>query len=349
MNILTTTLNKIENLDQKTMDLAKERINNLVKPIGSLGKLEEIAVQLSGITGELHPSTNEKVIIVMSADNGVCEEGVAAAPQIVTQIQTYNIANGVSGVGPLAKYAGARIVTVDIGINADMNYENIVNRKIRYGTGNISKGPAMTYEEAVKSIETGIEITEEEIKKGAKLIGIGEMGIGNTTPSTAILSIVGGFNPEEITGVGANLPEEKLSHKIEIIKKSIEINKPDSKNIIDVLAKVGSLDIGGMTGIILACAANKIPCVIDGYISTISAIIACTLDPKVKGYIITSHYSKEKGAQTASNYLGLRPMLDMHMRLGEGSGAALAFNMIESALMMNKNMITFQEAGIGAV
>jgi nicotinate-nucleotide--dimethylbenzimidazole phosphoribosyltransferase len=349
MNLLTNTLNQIEDLDEKTMSLTKERIDNLVKPVGSLGKLEEIAIQISGITKELYPVLKDKKIIVMSADNGVCIEGIAAAPQVVTEIQTYNIAKGVSGVGPLSALSGAEIIVVDIGINAEMNYEKIINRKIRYGTGNIAHEAAMTREEAIRGIEVGIEITNEVIKNGASLIGTGEMGIGNTTPSTAMLSVLGNYHPEEITGVGANLPLDRLSHKTAVIEKAISYNQPDKNDVLDVLSKVGSLDIAGMTGIILSCAANRVPCVIDGYISTIAAIIACKLNPKTKKYMIASHASMEKGAKAASDYLGLQPMLDMNMRLGEGSGAALAFNIIEAALLMNKNMITFEEAGIGAV
>lgn len=349
MDLLNSTLSKIKDLNQESMKRSRTRIDNLVKPVGSLGRLEDLAVQISGITGELFPDLSNKAIIVMASDNGVCEEGVAAAPQVVTRIQTINIANGVSGLGPLARMSGADLVVVDIGIMSDIEHEKVINRKIRYGTENIAKGPAMSYDEAIKAIETGIDITENEIKSGRRMIGTGEMGIGNTTSSTALLSVLTGINPLYITGVGANLPLDKLDVKISVIRQAISVNNPDKRDPIDCLAKVGGLDIAGMTGIIIACAANKVPCVIDGYISTISAILACQLSPRCKDYIISSHHSLEKGAKVAIEYLGIKPMLYMDMRLGEGSGAALAFHIVESAVLMNRDMITFEESGINVV
>jgi nicotinate-nucleotide--dimethylbenzimidazole phosphoribosyltransferase len=349
MDLLKSTLSKITDLNLESMKRSRTRIDNLVKPVGSLGRLEDLAVQISGITGELFPDLSNKAIIVMASDNGVCEEGVAAAPQMVTRIQTINIANGVSGLGPLAKKSGADLVVVDIGIMSDIEHDSVVNRKIRYGTDSIAKGPAMSYDEAVKAIETGIQITENEIKSGRRMIGTGEMGIGNTTSSTALLSALTGIDPQSITGVGANLPLDKLDMKISVIRQAISVNNPDKSDPIDCLAKVGGLDIAGMTGIILACGANKVPCVIDGYISTISAILACRLSPICKDYIISSHHSLEKGAKVAIECLGINPMLYMDMRLGEGSGAALAFHIVESAVWMNRDMITFEESGINAV
>ncbi|MDP3387620.1 MAG: nicotinate-nucleotide--dimethylbenzimidazole phosphoribosyltransferase [Eubacteriales bacterium] len=349
MDLLNRTLSKITDLNRESMKRSRARIDSLIKPVGSLGRLEDLAVQVSGITGELFPNLSNKAVIVMASDNGVCEEGVAAAPQMVTRIQTINIANGVSGLGPLARISGAELVVVDIGIMTDIEHDKIINRKIRYGTDNIAKGPAMSYDEAVRAIETGIEITENEIKNGRRLIGTGEMGIGNTTSSTALLSVLTGIDPQNITGAGANLPIDKLDMKINVIRQAISINNPDKNNPIDSLAKVGGLDLAGMTGIILACAANKVPCVIDGYISTISAILACRIAPLCKDYIIPSHHSMEKGANIASECLGIKPMLYMDMRLGEGSGAALAFHIVESAVLMNRDMITFEESGINAV
>lgn len=349
MKILNETLQKITVLNQEAMHEAKERIDNLIKPQRSLGKLEDIAVQLSGITGKLHPSVDNKAIIVMAADHGVCEEGIAAAPQAVTKMMTSYIANGVSGVCALASQAKADVITVDIGVMEDIDDKNVIKRKVKHGTDNMTKGPAMTKEEAIKAIEVGIEIATDQINKGRNLLGTGEMGIGNTTPSTAIFSVLSSIDPSEITGVGANLPKEQLINKINVIKKAIEINKPNKEDGIDVLAKVGGLDIAGMAGVMIAGAANKVPVVVDGYISTAAALIAATIEPKVKQYLISSHASNEKGAKTASDLLGLPTMLDLDMRLGEGSGAALAFNIIEAAAFMNKKMITFEEAGIGVV
>ncbi|QEK11261.1 nicotinate-nucleotide--dimethylbenzimidazole phosphoribosyltransferase [Crassaminicella thermophila] len=349
MELLNQTLKKIEGLNEGAMQKTKERIDNLIKPQRSLGKLEDIAIQLSGITGKLYPKVDRKAIIVMAADHGVCEEGISAAPQIVTKMMTSYIAKGLSGVCALASQARAEVITVDIGIASQIDDENVINKKVRLGTNNMTKGPAMTKEEAIKALEVGIEIATDAIKNGINLLGTGEMGIGNTTPSTAILAVMGEFDAEEITGIGANLPKEELTNKINVIKKAIEVNKPNKKDAIDVLAKIGGLDIAGMAGVMIAGAANKVAVVVDGYISTAAAIIATAIEPKVKDYLISSHMSNEKGASKASEILGLKPMLDMDMRLGEGSGAALAFNIIEAATFMNEKMITFQEAGIGVV
>ena len=349
MKLLKETLERIDDLDVELMKKAQDRIDNLVKPKGSLGKLESLAVQVSGIKGEMFPKTDNKAIIVMASDHGVCQEGVASAPQSVTEFQSYNISQGKTGVCALASIAGADIVTVDLGVMVDLKNEKILNKKVMYGTNNMTKGPAMTFEEAVRGLEVGIEVTEGEIKKGRNIIATGEMGIGNTTPSTAILSVLGGYAPSEITGVGANLPREKIENKIRVIEKAIEVNNPDKNDPLDVLSKVGGLDIAGMAGTMLACAANKVPCIVDGYISTAAGLIACALEPKTKNYLISSHFSKEKGAAAASNLLGIEPMLDMGMRLGEGSGAALVFNIVDSAVAVNRQMITFQEAGIGVV
>lgn len=349
MELLKSTIEKIKGLDETTMDAAKDRMDNLIKPVGSLGRLEELAVQLSGITSSMHPDVNKKTVIVMSADNGVCCEGVAAAPPVVTLMMTNFIANGVSGMASIAKTAGAGVVVVDIGVDGNVQNDNVLVKKVRYGTSNIAVGPAMTREEAIKGIEVGIEVASEQIKNGVKLIATGEMGIGNTTTSTSVLSVLSGVHPSEITGVGANLPGDKIAHKVEVIQKAIAVNNLDKNDPIDILAKLGGLDMAGMAGIMLACAASRIPCVVDGYISTVSALLACSICPTVKDFLIPSHASFEKGSVLASELLGLRPMLNMDMRLGEGSGAALAFGIIDAAAAISKDMITFEEAGIGTV
>ncbi|WDV47574.1 nicotinate-nucleotide--dimethylbenzimidazole phosphoribosyltransferase [Clostridiaceae bacterium M8S5] len=346
MKLLNETLKKITSLDEEAMSITRERIDNLIKPIGSMGKLEDIAVKLSGITGELHPKVDKKAIIVLAGDHGVCEEGIAKSDQIVTAMQTINFTKGLTGVCAVGKLVGADIISVNVGVKHEIDNKDVINKVIRRGTNNIKKGPAMSREEAIRSIEIGIEVAIEQIKKGKNILATGEMGIGNTTPTTAILSAIAGYTPEEITGIGANLPVERLQNKIDVIKTAIKVNKPNPSDAIDVLAKVGGFEIGAMAGVMIAGAAYKVPVVIDGYISTISAILACTLEPKVKEYLLPSHKSHEKGAKYATQYLGLNPMLDMDMRLGEGSGAALAFNIIESATYMNKEMITFAEAGI---
>ncbi len=347
--MLHQTLSHIEALDETIMAQAKQRIDQLIKPQGSLGILEAFAVKLAGIQKTTMPKIQKKAIVVMCADHGVCEENIASAPQIVTWMQSKNIARGITGVGALAHLTGTKIYTVDIAVNTHECDELVLSKKIAFGSNNISKGPAMTRDNAIKSLELGIEMAYHAIDQGADLLGIGEMGIGNTTPTTAMLCAFTGLSPEEITGVGANLPLDRVPHKAKVIQQALLTNKPLANDPIDVLAKVGGYDIGGMAGVIIGSAARKKPVVIDGYIATLSAIVACALEPKIKQYIFPSHHSEEKGAKAANDYLGLNPCLHMHMRLGEGSGAVLGFHMLEAACAMNQHMITFEEAGIGVV
>jgi len=349
MEKLEKALKQIKGLNEKAMEELKERVDNLVKPIGSLGKLEDIIVQLAGITGNMHPKVDNKSVIVMAADHGVCEEGVAAAPQEVTYLQTINIASGVTGVCAMSNLTNADVVVVDIGVKEDIDNEKVINKKIAYGSDNIARGPAMTREQAIKALEAGIEMAENEVRKGKNIIATGEMGIGNTTPSSAILSVVTGLDPTEVTGIGANLPMELVENKVNIIKRAIAINKPDKNDPVDLLSKIGGYDICGMAGTIIGAAACSVPVVVDGFISTISAIIATMFEPKIKNYLIPSHISNEKASKIASEYIGLKPMLDLNMRLGEGSGAALGFYIVEAATKMNDVMITFEESGIAAV
>lgn len=349
MQLLKETIKKIEPLNKEAMKKSKERVDSLVKPIGSLGKLEEIVIKLAGITGDVYPKADNRAVIIMAGDHGVCEEGVAAAPKEVTLKQAIGMTQGVTGVCAMAKQTNSDVIVVDVGINGKVGNESIINKKIRYGTNNITKGPAMTRNEAIKSIEVGITITNEEINKGKNILTTGEIGIGNTTASSAILSSLSGIDPKETTWVGANLPMDKLENKVNCVKKAIEINKPKKNDPIDILAKVGGLEIGGMVGVMLAGTANKIPIVLDGFICTVAALIAYNIEPRVKDYLIASHKSMEKGAKYASDLLGLTPMLDMNMRLGEGSGGVLAFNIIDAALSMNNEMITFDEAGIKSI
>lgn len=335
----------IKKLDENIIKQAQERVDNLIKPKGSLGYLEDIYVQLAGITGNLYPEILKKSIIVMAGDHGIVEEGVATSKKEITLFQAENMTRKITGVCALAHQAKSEVVVVDIGIDGEVKVKDVVDRKIKYGTNNFLKEDAMTYEEAQKSIEVGIEIAEREIKKGVNLLGTGEMGIGNTTPSSAIVSVICNEDPLIVTGIGANLPENKVIHKANVIKEAIEkrtINKDDG---IDILAKVGGLEIGGMAGVMLGGAKNGVPVVVDGFISTAAALIAYKINPNVLGYLIPSHKSKEKGAQIASEFLGFNPPLDLGLRLGEGTGAAIMFNIIESATYMNLDMIRFDEVG----
>ena len=347
MRLLEETIDKIERLDEEMMKQARERVDNLIKPPKSLGKLEEIAIQLTGITRNLYPIIDQKAIITMAADHGVYEEGISSNPQGITLAQTLLFPKGFPGVCAIGRVSWARIIAVDIGIKGEIPDDaGVIKRKIKSGTDNMAKGPAMTREEAIRSIEVGIEIANQEVQKGVNFLGTGEMGIGNTTPSTAILSVLRNCDPLEITGRGADVGEGGIEHKAAIIRKAIEINKPNPADGIDVLAKVGGLEIGGLAGVMLGAAANRIPVVIDGYISTVAALIAVSIEPKVKEYFITSHASAEPGGRLASELLGIEPMLIMDMCLGEGSGAALAFPIIEAAVSMMKHMPTFAEVGM---
>jgi nicotinate-nucleotide--dimethylbenzimidazole phosphoribosyltransferase len=346
MRLLNQTLESIKELDRNAMNKVRARVDNLIKPKGSLGRLECIVERLAGITGDIFPRVDNRGVIVMAGDHGVYDEGVAPDPQILTAIQACNFPRGITGVCALAKQAKADVIAVDIGIAVDLDEPRVINRKIKYGTDNMAKGPAMSREEAVKALEVGIEIATEEINKGKNLLTTGEMGIGNTTPSAAIVSVLGAYDPIEIAGRGAGLSEDRVIHKAKVIKRAIEVNKPNRTDGIDVLSKVGGLEIGGMAGVMMGAAANGVPVVVDGFISTAAALIACTIEPRVKNYLFASHSSMEKGAAKASELLGLKPMLNMEMRLGEGTGGVLTFNIIEAATFMNNEMATFEELGI---
>jgi len=347
MELLQKTIEKITGLDQEMMNAARTRVDNLIKPTKSLGRLEDLAVQLVGITRNAIPRVDQKAIILMSADHGVYEEGITIFPQEITLAQTLNFPKGLTGVCVIGRVSGAKIVTVDIGVKADIPEDaGVLIRKIKYGTDNMAKGPAMTREEAIKSLEVGIEVANEQIAKGVQLLGTGEMGICNTTPSTAILSVIGGFHPEEVTGRGAGVGNGGIEHKIAVIKEAIRVNQPNREDAIDVLAKVGGLEIGGMAGVMLAAAANQVPVVVDGFISTAAAVIAVTIEPKVREYLIPSHASAEPGGQKGSELLGIKPMIHMDLCLGEGSGAAMAFSIVDAACSMMQHMPTFAEAGM---
>jgi len=342
--LLQETLKKIKPRDKSIEKACAERVDLLIKPKGSLGKLEDIVIKLAGIQGKMHPRVDKKAVIVCAGDHKIIEEGVATSKKDITKIQAINMTRGLTGVCALSKQCGAEVVVVDVGIDDEMP-QAVINKKVKYGAENFSKGPAMTKEEAIKAIEAGISVAQEKINTGVNLLATGEMGIGNTTPSSAIVSVVGGFDPSEVTGVGANLPQDKVKHKADVIRKGIEVNKPNPNDALDILAKVGGLEIGGMAGVMIAGAANQVPVVVDGFICTAAALIAIGIEPKVKEYLFASHSSLELGAAKATELLGLNTCLDMNMRLGEGTGAVLMFNVIESATYMNDVMITFEEAG----
>lgn len=346
MSLLENTLKQIGTLNKESMAKTQERLNSLIKPPGSLGVLEDLALQLSGIYGDPMPSPGPKAIVVMGGDHGVVEEGVSIAPSAVTALMMPTFARRVSGVGVLSKHAGASITAVNVGVAAPLDDPGVLNRNVKAGTDNFSKGPAMSRIEAIKAIEVGIEVGLEEIRKGAKVLGTGDMGIGNTTPSSAILAVFGDFAVPDVTGIGTGITEEAVNNKIKVIEKGLEINKPDKNDPIDVLSKVGGLEIGAIAGLILAAAANRIPVVVDGFISSAGALIAARLGPNSVDFMIGSHCSAEYAHRTMLEVIGLRPMLDMKMRLGEGSGAALTMTIIDAALKVLHEMATFEDIGI---
>lgn len=346
MNLLEETMRNINPANKEVCEIAWKRIDNLTKPIGSLGTLEEISAKMSGITGKIKNKIDKKNIIIMCSDNGVYEMGVSNCPQEVTAIVTNNFTKGITGVCVLSEFYNSDMTVVDVGIKTDINNDKVIDKKIAYGTRNMAKEPAMTRNQAIKAIEVGIEIVESIYNNGYDIIGTGEMGIGNTTTSAAVLSVLSGLSPDIITGYGSGLTKDQLENKKEVIKKAIDINKPDREDPIDVLAKVGGFDIAALCGCFLAAARFRIPIVIDGIISCAAALSAFRLDNNVKDFIFPSHLSEEPGAAYALEEMGLQPMLNLNMRLGEGSGCPLAFSIIEGALYTINNMGTFQDAEV---
>jgi nicotinate-nucleotide--dimethylbenzimidazole phosphoribosyltransferase len=346
MDLLRKTLDDIRPLDRKAIGRAQERLDNLLKPRGSLGKLEEIAKQLAGITGVTGARIGKKSIIVMCADNGVTEEGVSSYPSKVSTLVAGSMIRGISAVSVLARHAGAEIIVVDMGLSGDVEDGRAINRKLRRGTSNMAKGPSMTREEAVRAVEIGIEIANSAVAAGADILGVGEVGIGNTTTSSAVLHALTGAGLDGIVGRGAGLSDEGLERKKEVIRRSLELNRPDPQDALDVLAKVGGFDLAGLTGCYLAAAAGRVPIVIDGFIAGVAALAASALHPEARSYMLSSHASAEPGAAAVSAGLGLYPILALDMRLGEGTGCALAFHVIEAAVKLLNEMGTFGDVGM---
>ena len=343
---LKKIINDITGLNEDAIEEARLRVNSLAKPLGSLGKLEDIAIKLAGITGKIKNSINKKCIIIMSSDNGVVEEGVASAPQSVTLAQTINFSRGVTGVAVLAKENNCDLKVVDIGVNTDRKIPGAIDRKIRKGTYNIVKRQAMSYDECIRAINIGIEMARSAYEDGYNILGVGEMGIGNTTTSSSVLVSLTECSIEEAVDKGAGITKEAFEKKKWVVSEAIKVNNPDKKDPIDVVSKVGGFDIAGMMGVFLGAAYYKIPIVIDGFISVVAALAAVRINPLVKEYLITSHCSKEIGYNIAMKELELEPMLNLDMRLGEGSGCPIAFSVIEFSCAMMNNMATFDEAEI---
>ena len=330
-------------LNRGTMTAAEEYQARLAKPPGSLGRLEESSIQLAGITGRVHNALNKKQLLVFAADNGVVAEGVSSAPQSVTKQQTINLMRGKTGAAVLAKHFGCGLTVCDVGVNADIYESAVLNRKIAYGTQNICTGPAMTREQTLQAILTGAEIARTV---DADVIGVGEMGIGNTTTSSAVLAVLLGADVVAVTGRGGGITEESFRKKKAVIRTAIEVNRPDRDDVVGVLSKVGGFDLAAMCGAFLGAAAARRPAVIDGLISAAAALCAVRLCPNVRGYLVPSHASFEIGYRLAMEAMDLRPLFDLGMRLGEGSGCPLAFQVLDAACAVINDMATFDEAGI---
>ena len=340
---LQNWIRRVTPLDGAAMAAARARQAQLAKPPGSLGRLEELSVQLAGITGRVHNSAKNQHLLVFAGDNGVVEEGVASAPQSVTLSQTINLTRAKTGASTLCRHFGCGITVCDVGVNADIREPKVLNRKIAYGTNNILHGPAMTRAQALQAVLTGIELAANT---QADVLGIGEMGIGNTTTSSAVLSVLLDADVEAVTGRGGGITDASFLKKKQVIRTAIAVNQPDKSDVIDVLAKVGGFDIAAMCGGFIGAAATKRPVVIDGFISAVAALCAYKLCPNAVQYFIPSHASFEIGYKLAMEEMKLEPLFLLGMRLGEGSGCPLAFQILDAACAILNDMATFDEAGI---
>ena len=347
MDLIEKTAMAIRPVDEKWNAVAQKHLDNLTKPPGSLGRLEEFARRLVAITENREPVIDRKVVFTFAGDHGVVDEGVSAYPKEVTPQMVFNFLRGGAGINVLARHAGSEVAVVDIGVDHDFGgLEGLKDMKVMKGTKNFAKGPAMTRDEAVKCIECGITLADGHAKKGYRLFGTGDMGIGNTTPSSAIAAVITGVPVADVTGRGTGISDEGLQRKIRVIEDAIRLNNPDPKDAIDVLSKVGGTEIGGIAGLILGAASHRIPVVVDGFISTAGALVAYTIQPAVKDYMFAAHASVEKGHRVMLGAMGLAPILDLGLRLGEGTGSALAMLMIEAGLKIYREMATFEEAGV---
>lgn len=339
-------INSIKPVDGSMDEKTQKHLDSLTKPPGSLGMLEELAKKFAKSCAVYPPKINKKSIFVMAADHGVAVEGVSAFPAEVTPQMVHNFVNGGAAINVLARHTGCETKVVDIGVNADFkNLENLIHRKVARGTKNIAEGPAMTEDEMTRAVLCGIELAETAIKEGTNIIGTGDMGIANTTPSTAVYCALLGVSPEEITGAGTGLDEEGIGRKTEVIKRALETNAP-YKNTLDVLMKLGGLEIAGLVGIILGSAKNSVPVVVDGFISSAAGAVAMKICPNVAERLFFAHLSDEKGHALVLSRLGVKPILNFNMRLGEGTGAALAISVIEAAVKILSEMATFESASV---
>lgn len=347
MTLLEETLSAIAPLDQTAKAAARARLEQLTMPFWALGRLMDLSEDLAGMTGSTKPAVERKTIVVMAGDHGVVAEGVSAYPQEVTWQMVANIVAGGASINALARQVGARVVVVDMGVAADLGVlgDAVIDRKIAPGTGNIALGPAMSRDEAVRALEAGIALARE-LGPSTDVFGTGEMGIGNTTPSSAIVAAVTGAAVADVTGRGTGIGDEQLQRKAAVVEQSLRANNADPTDGLDLLAKLGGFEIGGLAGLILGAAAQRKPVVIDGLISTAGALVAQALSPQSADYMIAAHRSVECGHRLALDKLGKKPLLDMDLRLGEGTGAALAMNLVDAAVRVMTEVATFAEAAV---
>lgn len=348
MRTIEETLRGITPLEPTLATRVQHRLDLLTKPRGSLGRLEELALRCALITGQERPEAARKVLVVCCADHGVSAEGVSAYPREVTAQMVYNFLRGGAAITVLARQFDLTVQVVDLGVDHDFAPElpGLLQHKIGYGTANIAHGPAMSRHDAVRAIEVGIAVAEDAIRGGAQLLGVGEMGIGNTTVATALLAALSGIDPDHLTGIGTGIDERGRRHKVNIVRQALACNVPDPADPLGTLAGLGGYEIAGITGICLAGAAHHIPVVIDGFIATAGAWVACALHPAVKERLIFAHCSAEQGHRQVLAALDVRPLLDLDLRLGEGTGAALGMGLVESAVRLLNEMATFAEAGV---
>jgi len=349
MNLIESTIGEIVPQDSSIRAKAKARLDQLTMPHWALGRLMDLALDLAGMTRSLRPEVKRRAIVTMAADHGVAAEGVSLYPQEVTAQMVLNFVNGGAGINALAGVAGARVVVVDMGVAADLGdmarQGKIISKRIAAGTKNMTAGPAMSREEAIRCVEAGIEVAKE-LGPSTDLFGAGDMGIGNTTPASAVVAAVTGNPVAEVTGKGTGIGDEQLRYKIQTIEKALTVNKPDPEDALDMLAKVGGFEIGGIAGLVLGAAAMQKPILLDGFPGTAGALIAHRLAPESVEYMIASHRSVERGHKAMHDHLDKVPLLDLDLRLGEGTGAALAMGLVDAAVSILTEIATFEEAGV---
>ena len=347
MNIVEATIARIKPVNIELLAQAQVKLDNKTKPLGALGRLEEFARRVAAINGTMTPDVAKKVVFTFAGDHGIVEEGVSLFPKEVTPQMVFNFLAGGAGVNVLARHVGAEVRVVDVGVDFDFeNAAGMIHRKVARGTRNLAKGPAMTRDETLAALQVGIDLADQCKAEGIGLVGTGEMGIGNTSPSSAIIAAISGIALCDLTHRGTGIGDAALEHKIRVIQQGLDLNRPDPADPLDVLTKVGGLEIAAIAGLVLGCAANSIPVVVDGFISTAGALIASELHPHVRDYIFAAHQSVEIGHRFMLDRIGTRPILDLDFRLGEGTGAALAMGLIEAGVKVLNEMATFEQAGV---